>query len=123
MKYRDGFKKGSIELLVLTILKGSDCYGYEITQLLKEHSKGAVRVPEGSLYPALYKLEELGYITKEKRLVGKRRERVYYHLEAKGRDALTDMTQAYWEIADGIASILNWETENERIHRSISEQA
>ncbi len=108
MKYRDGFKKGSLELLILKILSEKDCYGYEITQLLKEHSKGAISVPEGSLYPALYKLEENGYVSNKKVLIGRRRERVYYHLEPSGQDYLQEITVAYWEVADGISSILNW---------------
>lgn len=120
MKYKDGFKKGSLELLILSILSEKDCYGYEISQLLKEYSKGAIRVPEGSLYPMLYKLEGNGYITNEKRLVGKRRERVYYHIEEKGQAALSEMIDAYWQVADGISSILNRETLNGELCRAVS---
>ncbi len=120
MKYRDGFKKGSLELLLLKVLSIKDCYGYEITQLLKDHSKGAISVPEGSMYPALYKLEEGGYISNEKRLIGKRRERVYYHLEPKGYDYLQEMTKAYWEIARGISSILKWEEKDGALYGEVS---
>lgn len=120
MRYRDGFKKGSLELLILNILSIKDCYGYEITQLLKEHSNGTIIVPEGSLYPALYKLEEAKLVTKERRLVGKRRERVYYHLEDAGFEAMRDMVDAYWEIAGGISSLLKWGAENGREHQSVS---
>ena len=120
MKYRDGFKKGSLELLVLTILSDKDCYGYEISQLLKERSNHIISVPEGSLYPALYKLEENEYISKEKKLVGRRRERIYYHLEDSGRSALKEMEQAYQEISEGIASILNWEETDEQRSQTLS---
>lgn len=119
MKYRDGFKKGCLELLILNVLSIQDCYGYEITQLLKKHSNGAIIVPEGSLYPALYKLEETKLVTKERRLVGKRRERVYYHLEDAGFEALADMRTAYDEISNGISSLLEWGTQNGRRSSSI----
>lgn len=120
MKYRDGFKKGSLELLILTILSEKDCYGYEISQLLKERSNRIISVPEGSLYPALYKLEENEYISKEKKLVGRRRERIYYHLEETGVAALREMEKAYQEISEGIASILSWEEQHGQSSKTVS---
>lgn len=120
MKYQDSFKKGSLELLILTILSKKDCYGYEISQLLKEHSRRIISVPEGSLYPALYKLEEKGFISQEKKLVGRRRERIYYHLEDMGCTAHQEMSQAYREIAEGIDSILNWEEVHGQNSKTVS---
>ena len=53
-------------MLFLKILEEKDCYGYEITHSLKELTHGKIDVKEGTLYPILYKFEELGYITSEK---------------------------------------------------------
>ena len=58
MDRRDNFKKGSIEMLALKLLSEKDCYGYELCQLMQERSDNIINVPEGSLYPALYKLAD-----------------------------------------------------------------
>lgn len=108
MRYRDGFKKGCLELIILQVLSVKDCYGYELGQLIIEKSNGTVNFPEGSLYPCLYKLEQMKMISSDKRLVGKRRERVYYHIEDVGRKALDEMKTAYKDISSGIEQILQW---------------
>ena len=86
MANRNSFKKGTIELLLLSILRVEDCYGYQITQKIREQSDGAITVTEGALYPILYKLSDKGYVSDYKRLVGKRLTRVYYHLEQAGSE-------------------------------------
>jgi PadR family transcriptional regulator PadR len=68
-------------MLILHLLKYGDCYGYQLAQLIEEYSDGVIQVPAGSLYPSLYRLEEQGFITEEKRQAGKRLIRSYYHLE------------------------------------------
>ena len=78
------FRRGSVELMVLYLLSQNDnYYGWELTQLIAELTNGSIQIPLGSFYPLLYKLIDAGYITEEKRLVGKRRKRVYYHIEGK----------------------------------------
>ena len=75
---KSNFRRGSVELMVLYLLSQKDCYGYQLTQLIEELTDGVICIPIGSLYPALYKLIDAGYISDDKRLVGKRMERVYY---------------------------------------------
>ena len=67
MSNQDTFKKGSVELLVLALLQESNLYGYQISQLVKERSGNILTIPEGSMYPTLYRLEDKGYISGEKR--------------------------------------------------------
>lgn len=98
--------KGSIEMLVLHILTSGDMYGFDIAQTIYELSGERIRVPEGSLYPSIYKLEEKGYITGEKRQVGKRKIRVYYHIEESGREYLEELIRDYRETNKGIDLIL-----------------
>ena len=86
MANRNSFKKGTIELLLLSILRVEDCYGYQITQKIREQSDGAITVTEGALYPILYKLSDKGYVSDYKKLAGKRLTRVYYHLEQAGSE-------------------------------------
>lgn len=104
---RNNFKKGVTALLILTFLQEGDMYGYQISQTLMERSDGEFSIPEGSLYPALYKLIEQGYISDHKELVGKRMTRVYYHLENSGREHLEQLTADYWFVRNNIEKILS----------------
>jgi PadR family transcriptional regulator PadR len=101
------FKKGSVDLLILHLLRTGDKYGFELTQLIREHSGGTLDFPEGSLYPSLYRLEEKGYVSFEKRLVGKRRERVYYHIEPSGEQHYAGLLAEYYETQQGIQGVLD----------------
>lgn len=60
---KDNFKKGAVEMLLLTMLCEEDMYGYQMAQLVKKRSKGEITIPEGSMYPTLYRLMSKGYIT------------------------------------------------------------
>lgn len=91
-----------LEMLFLKILDEKNCYGYEITHSLKELTHGKIDVKEGALYPILYKFEELGYITSEKKLVGKRMTRVYYHLEPLGKEYLDKIYSEYKDMVHTI---------------------
>ena len=108
MGTQNNFKKGAVEMLLLHILKEQgDCYGYQFSKLIRDLSDGYLTVPEGSLYPALYKLIEKGYISDYKMLAGKRMIRVYYHLEASGKERLAYLINEYHETNRSIDKILN----------------
>ena len=98
--------KGSVEMLVLNILTSGDMYGFDIAQTIYELSGERIRIPEGSLYPSIYKLEEKGYISGEKCQVGKRKIRIYYHIEDSGREYLKELIRDYRETNKGIDMIL-----------------
>lgn len=108
MKYRDGFKKESCHLLVLKVLSEGEKSGHEISQQLKERSEGAIILPEGTLLPILYKLEDAHLISSKRHIIENRRERVYYHIEQYGIDALDEMIKAYEKVSIGINKILNY---------------
>ncbi len=107
MGLRDSFKKGSLEMLVLALLKSGDKYGYEISHLIGERGSSVLAVPEGSLYPTFYRLEGEKYISSYKKLVGERRTRVYYHLEPRGEERLTVLVQEYQVVSQSIQKILD----------------
>lgn len=108
MRAQNNFKKGAVEMLLLHILNSKgDCYGYQLSQLIKETSDDYLVIPEGSLYPALYKLIEKGYISDYKTQIGKRLVRVYYHLESAGKDRLVELVEDYLATTDSIKKILN----------------
>ena len=110
-KTKNNFKKGSVEMLMLHILQEADCYGYEIAQNIKERSGGRITVLEGSMYPILYRLVEAGFISQYEKLVGKRRTRVYYHLEEAGKEQLKSLLSDYNEVRTGIDMILEYKAD------------
>ena len=81
-------------------------YGYEMSQELQARSGGKFILQESSMYPTLYRLEDKGYITVTKQQVGKRRTRMYYHLEPSGRDYLQSSVTEYLSMQEGIRGIL-----------------
>lgn len=79
--------KGTLGPIILRLLKEHKrMYGYEISQMVKEESAGRIQIKEGSLYPALHKLEADGLIESEEVFIGKRVRR-YYKLTAPGKKA------------------------------------
>ncbi|MFP3155225.1 PadR family transcriptional regulator [Lachnospiraceae bacterium ZAX-1] len=111
MANRDNFKKGSVEMLILHLLKEGDFYGYQLSQLIKQRSNEILVVPEGSMYPTLYRLIDKGCITDYKKQVGKRLTRVYYHLEPLGLDYLQELLGDYYRVNKGIQLLLNFKPE------------
>lgn len=90
------WKKGSAELLLLTLVETVPRHGYEIGKLIEQRSGGKLTFQAASLYPLLYRLEKRGWI--RGRWVEKpgQRRRRYYDLSAVGRKALTAQ-RAGWE--------------------------
>ena len=98
--------KGSLEIILLSLLKNNAMYGYEISQQLSDRSGGLYRILESSLYPSLYRLVEKGMISDHSEKVGKRRVRVYYHLEERGKEYLEDLRREYISHTAGVLKIL-----------------
>jgi len=81
-------KKGSAELLVLSLVEARARHGYEIGKLIEERSRGALRYNVASLYPLLYRLEKRGWIKGQWVEKAGQRRRRYYRLTAAGRTVL-----------------------------------
>ena len=94
-KYVRQFKKGSLEMVLLCLIARGETYGYEILQALNRQG-GAVfgGAKEGTIYPILYRLEEVGLIASRIQAEGGR-SRKYYRLTGPGRAALGELT-AFW---------------------------
>lgn len=103
---RSNFKMGTVEMIILFLLDKGDFYGYQLTTLIKRLSEGSFVVTESTLYPTMYKLMDRNFISDYEKNVGKRRIRVYYHLEEAGRKRLSDLLEDYREITLGIERIL-----------------
>ena len=89
------WKKGSAELLLLSLLETLPRHGYEISKLIEQRSQGALRFHAASLYPLLYRLEKRGWI--QGRWVEKsgQRRRRYYRLTSPGRKVLASQRQGW----------------------------
>ncbi len=96
-----------MSLVILSLLKREDMYGYQLVQEVSAASGGKLTTQEGSLYPVLYSLQGQGMISDRKVLVGKRMTRVYYHLEPAGAARLDVLEKEYNEVTAGVLAILN----------------
>ena len=98
-------KKGSAELLILSLVEARPRHGYEISKLIEQRSDGAVRFHVASLYPLLYRLEKRGWV--EGRWVEKagQRRRRYYRLTAEGKEVLASQRKGWQVFAAAINRI------------------
>ena len=81
-------KKGSAELLILSLLEARPRHGYELSKLIESRSDGAVKFNVASLYPLLYRLEKRGWIEGHWVEKAGQRRRRHYRLKAEGRKVL-----------------------------------
>ena len=96
MKYRRELLKGSTETLFLTLLKQQPMYGYQIIKELDRKSNGYFRFREGTLYPALHRLEIDGLVRGKWERLATGQERRYYYITEKGLRALEEKI-AEWQ--------------------------
>lgn len=96
-----------LEILTLSLLNCEDMYGYQMSKELEKRSGGDYFTTPGSLYPMLYRLIEEGYISSYEKMAGKRRMRVYYRIEEKGREHLALLLAEYRRVSKSIETILN----------------
>jgi transcriptional regulator len=98
-------KKGSAELLILSLLETETWHGYELSKLIESRSRGALRFNVASLYPLLYRLEKRGWILgRWVEKPGQRRRR-YYRLTAQGKNALRAHRRSFAEFVAAVRRI------------------
>lgn len=108
------FRRGIMSLVVLSLLKKEDMYGYQLVTEAEKQSGGRIITQEGSLYPVLYKLVDQGFISDRREKVGKRMTRVYYHLEPAGEQRLAELMREYEAVTQGVYQIMKgseWDVE------------
>jgi PadR family transcriptional regulator PadR len=100
--------QGTLDLLVLQVLAvESQMHGYAIAQRLKHMSRDVVQVTQGTLYPALHRLENRGFLGAEWKPSDTGREAKFYKLTRKGRAHLEAEAASWERLTGAIASILN----------------
>ena len=102
-------KKGSSELLILSLVEREPRHGYELSKLIESRSRGTVRFNVASLYPLLYRLEKRGWILgRWVEKAGQRRRR-YYRLTAVGRSVLRARRRSFSEFVSAVRRIVGAE--------------
>ena len=101
---------GSLDMLILRTLSKGERHGYGIVQSIQESSEGAILVEEGSLYPALQRLELSGWIDGTWGVTATRRKARIYRLTAKGRKQLNLETSRYQRLSLAIARVMGLES-------------
>jgi PadR family transcriptional regulator, regulatory protein PadR len=98
--------RGSLDLLVLKTLSLEPMHGWGISQRVQHVSEGVLEVNQGSLYPALQRLEKEGLITSAWGTTDNNRRARYYSLTARGRRALGDELESWRRFAAGLEAVL-----------------
>jgi transcriptional regulator len=98
--------QGTLELIVLQLLRAEPTNGYDLTLRIQTVSKDVLQVNAGSLYPALYRLEERGLITAEWQETAKGRRAKVYSLTGTGRKQLAEQRENWARFSDALGAIL-----------------
>lgn len=100
--------QGTLALLVLKSLARGPMHGYGITLHIQLVSKDVLRVEEGSLYPALHRMEQDGWISAEWGTTENNRHARYYQLTARGRKQLADEEKNWARLTQAVAQVLQF---------------
>jgi transcriptional regulator len=98
--------QGTLDLLILKVVALGPVHGYAIAQRLEQVSRGVVQVPEGSLYPALHRLENRDFLAADWKETETGREAKFYRLTRKGRKQLETEAASWQRLIDAIGLIL-----------------
>ena len=97
--------KGHLEALVLAVLESGPAHGYAIIESLCATSGGVFDLPEGTVYPALHRLQDAGLVTSSREVVGNRQRRVYC-LAPAGRRSLRQRRVSWREFSTAVGRFL-----------------
>src|ERR1700743_1682028 len=98
--------QGTLDLLILRVVALGPVHGYAIAQRIQVISKDALQVQQGSLYPALHRLENKKFLVADWGSTETGREAKFYRLTAKGRTQLKSETESWARLTEGVAMIL-----------------
>jgi len=98
--------QGTLDLLILQVAALEPIHGYAIAQRIQQISRDALQVQQGSLYPALHRLENKGFLAAEWQQSDTGREAKFYRLTAKGRRQLKSETDNWQRLSEAVGLIL-----------------
>ena len=100
------FLQGTLDVLILKTLSWGPMHGYGVASWLEERTGEALRIEEGSLYPALHRMERKGWISSEWRITENDRRAKYYRLTDEGRRQLESDATGWASFADAVGKVL-----------------
>ena len=100
------FLKGTLDMLILKVVALGPIHGYAISQRIRQISKDFFQVTQGSLYPALHRLEDRGWVRAEWRDTETGREAKFYTLTRAGKKQLEAEMRSWEQVSDAVALIL-----------------
>ncbi len=106
-KDRVDLPQGTLDLLILKALGLEPLHGWAVSERLQQISSDALQVGQGSLYPALHRLERRGWIKAEWGITDNNRKAKYYHLTAAGRKQLKAEEEAWRKLAGVVGQVLD----------------
>src|SRR5438874_11167969 len=107
MTVKSDLPQGTLDLLILKVVALGSLHGYAIAQRLQQVSRDVVQVPQGSLYPALHRLEDRGLLVADWQETETGREAKFYRLTRKGRSRLDTEAASWQRLAEAVRLILN----------------
>ncbi len=107
MAHKCDLLQGTLDMLVLRVLSRGELHGWGITQKLEQLSQSALQVDEGSLYPALYRMEAKGWIEAEWKMTEKNRRAKYYTLTRSGKKQLEEEEEHWDRLTAIIAQVMH----------------
>jgi PadR family transcriptional regulator PadR len=106
MNYGRELLKGSTDSLLLCLINHQPMYGYQIIKELEKRSNGYFQFKEGTLYPALHRLEKSGLVQGKWQQLPSGQERRYYNITQKGQKTLTERLSVWQDFATAVALIM-----------------
>jgi transcriptional regulator len=106
VKEKSDLPQGTLDLLILKVVALGQVHGYAIAQRLQQVSRDVVQVPQGSLYPALHRLENRGLLAADWNETETGREAKFYKLTRKGRAQLETETASWERLAEAVGLIM-----------------
>ena len=103
---RTELPQGTLELLVLRVVAGGPIHGYRIAQRIRHISRDVLQVPQGSLYPALHRMENRKLLVAEWQVSNTGRGAKFYQLTPKGRARLEAQTESWCRLTEAVGLIL-----------------
>jgi transcriptional regulator len=107
MKPKSDLPQGTLDLLILKVVALGPLHGYAIAQRLQQVSQNVVQVPQGSLYPALHRLENRGLLAADWDVTEGGREAKFYRLTRKGRQSLDAEAASWQRLTEAVGLILD----------------
>ena len=109
MSERHELIKSNIDSLLLCLISGQPMYGYQIIKELKDRSQGYFNFKEGTLYPALHRLEKSGLVEGKWEALPSGQQRKYYHITEKGLASLVEKRSSWAEFLNAMNLIIQVE--------------